>query len=213
METQLKKAVIIANGAQCSETLLLATIADASYVLILDSALEKYIKISNIFHGVAGDFDRNFDPHSVIGDLNGIEIYSTPDQNKTDLEKGIELLLAKGYEEIDVLWATGKRMDHTFNNISSLVYFKGVNIKIIDDYSIVYVLEKHFEKAFQKGAIISLMPIGLVEGIATQNLKYPLHNESLELGVRSGSSNEVAEDGKIKITHCSGNLILMECND
>ena len=49
--------------------------------------------------------------------------------------------------------------------------------------------------------------------IITKNLKYPLQNESLNLGYRSGNSNEVIEDGIVIIEHNSGDLILMECFD
>jgi thiamine pyrophosphokinase len=58
-----------------------------------------------------------------------------------------------------------------------------------------------------------LIPVGTVEGIVTENLKYNLQNESLTLGYRIGSSNEVAEDGIIKISHQKGDLLMMECKD
>jgi thiamine pyrophosphokinase len=33
------------------------------------------------------------------------------------------------------------------------------------------------------------------------------------MGYRTGSSNEVAEEGMIKITHQEGDLLMMECLD
>jgi thiamine pyrophosphokinase len=77
----------------------------------------------------------------------------------------------------------------------------------------VYCLPQKFEKWFTKGSILSLMPVGTVEGISTQNLKYPLQNESLILGYRNGNSNEVLADGLVCISHAQGDLLLMECHD
>ena len=55
-----------------------------------------------------------------------------------------------------------------------------------------------------------MIPLGKVDGITTENLFYPLQNESLELGYRTGSSNHVKEDGIVTITHEKGNLLLIE---
>jgi thiamine pyrophosphokinase len=82
-----------------------------------------------------------------------------------------------------------------------------------DDYSKIFCLPLHFDKWYTKGAPISLMPLGLVTGISTTGLKYNLHNESLETGVRSSSSNEAAEEGTVEINYQSGTLLLMECKD
>ncbi len=56
-------------------------------------------------------------------------------------------------------------------------------------------------------------PIGKVSGITTKNLFYPLNNEELTIGYRTGSSNHVAEDGIVSIEHTNGDLLLMECWD
>jgi thiamine pyrophosphokinase len=138
----------------------------------------------------------------------------TPDQNKTDLEKAIDFLIQKGHRAVNVLWATGKRADHTLANITGIVRFKNqITITIIDDYSVIYQLPEKFQKWYPKNTPISLIPVGKVEGIVTENLKYNLQNESLTLGYRIGSSNEVAEDGIIKISHQKGDLLMMECKD
>jgi thiamine pyrophosphokinase len=42
---------------------------------------------------------------------------------------------------------------------------------------------------------------------------YPLENDTLTMGYRTGSSNAVANDGIVTITHTDGDLLLMECID
>jgi thiamine pyrophosphokinase len=200
--------LIIANGASVSEALLKSEINSADKIILLDGAFNHFPN-THSFDFLLGDFD------SLIEDSVSEEQFErihAPDQNKTDLEKGIDFALENGASSIRVLNVTGKRMDHTFANISLLKRFD-FPIYLIDDHSVIYRLPNYFEKHFQKGQIISLLPIGLALNITTQNLLYPLKNESLELGLRNGNSNEVLKDGIVTITHESGCLLLMECVD
>jgi thiamine pyrophosphokinase len=116
-----------------------------------------------------------------------------------------------------VLWATGKRADHSIANMTNIVRYKSkLQIVLIDDYSIIYPLlplPHIFQKWYKKGTPISLIPVGIAEKVSTENLLYSLENEQLRLGYRSGSSNEVKNDGLVKISYESGDLLLMECAD
>jgi thiamine pyrophosphokinase len=75
------------------------------------------------------------------------------------------------------------------------------------------LLQNQFEKWYTANTILSLIPIGKVSGITTNNLFYSLHNEDLTIGYRTGSSNHVTEDGMVSIIHTVGDLLLMECWD
>jgi thiamine pyrophosphokinase len=77
----------------------------------------------------------------------------------------------------------------------------------------VFLLPTTFEKWYTANTILSLIPIGKVSGISTQNLFYSLTNEDLTIGYRTGSSNHVTADGIVTITHSKGDLLLMECWD
>jgi thiamine pyrophosphokinase len=88
-----------------------------------------------------------------------------------------------------------------------------LKIVILDDHSKVFLLPTKFEKWYTAKTPISLIPIGKVTGITTENLFYPLMNEELTIGYRTGSSNHVIEDGIVKIEHQEGDLLLMECWD
>lgn len=200
--------LILANGASVSEILLKEELNVADKVIVLDGAFNNF-PVSHKFDYLLGDFDSLIEDTASEKEFEKIH---APDQNKTDLEKGIAFAIEKGASSIRVLNVTGKRMDHTFANISLLKRFE-FPIYLIDDHSVIYRLPLQFEKHYQKGQIISLLPIGLAENITTHNLLYPLKNEALELGIRNGNSNEVLEDGLVKISHESGCLLLMECVD
>ncbi len=207
-------ALIIANGASCSNELLGQLLEWSPIVVVLDNAIERVFELNIKIDVLLGDFDDDFDPNKYTEKQFPIEIVHTPDQNKTDLEKAFDYLIEKGHKAVNVVWATGKRADHTITNITTLPSYRNkLKIVILDNHSKVFLLPNSYKKWYTKGTPISLIPIGKVNGVETENLKYPLHDESLVLGYRTGSSNEVLADGIVTINHREGDLLLMECTD
>lgn len=207
-------ALIIANGAECSNELLGQLLEWSPLVIVLDSAIERVLDLGIKVDVLLGDFDRGFDAEYYREKQYPIEIVHTPDQDKTDLEKAFDYLVEKGHKAANVIWATGKRADHTITNITNIVRFRDqLKIVILDDHSKIFLLPKHFQKWYTKDSIISLIPIGKVSGIHSENLYYPLKDDSLTIGYRTGSSNHAAEDGIVSITHEDGDLILIESLD
>lgn len=206
-------AIIFANGQPCSKALvdiLLSQHTEAIKV-VLDGAIE-HIESYKIIPDVwLGDFDHRLDEKKFLEQYPNLNIIHTPDQEYTDLEKAISWLIENKVKTVIILWATGKRLDHTVNNVVNIARFNPVLDKIIlyDDYSVCIPLPKFFEQYFTQGSVISLLPLGEVKGIVTENLKYPLCNESLRLGYRNGTSNEVLSDGIVRIRYTVGDLLLV----
>ena len=207
-------ALIIANGAACNRELLDELLEWSPLVIVLDSAIERVAALGIKVDVLLGDFDREFDAEYYKKSQYPIEIIHSKNQEKTDLEKAFDYLITRKINMVNVVWATGKRADHTITNLTSLVNYKDkLKIVILDDHSKVFLLSSKFEKWYTANTIISLIPIGKVAGITTSNLFYKLQNEELTLGYRTGSSNHVVNDGLVVIEHQKGNLLLMECFD
>ena len=207
-------ALIIANGASCSEELLGQLLEWSPLVIVLDSAIERVLELGIKVDVLLGDFDRGFNPEYYLEKQYPLEIVHTPNQDKTDLEKAFDYLIEKGHKAVNVIWATGKRADHTITNITSIVKFRNqLKIVLLDDHSKIFLLPNTFEKWYTKNTPISLIPIGEVTGIHSTNLFYPLENHSLTIGYKTGSSNHVTQDGLVSIEHKEGDLLLMECWD
>lgn len=210
-------AFVFANGEPCSQELvdkLLRQYPDA-LKMVLDGGIvhfEKYNLIPDIW---MGDFDHYLDEKEIMAKYPQLKIFHTPDQEYTDLEKSLLWLQENCFKTVNILWATGKRLDHTLNNVVNIARFNLVFQKIIlyDDYSVCMPLPKRFEGYFTQGTVISLVPLGTVTGIITENLRYPLFNENLCLGYRNGTSNEVVRDGLVRIDYQSGDLLLILEND
>lgn len=202
-------ALIVANGESCSYGLLTQLMEWCPFIVALDGAYNRLFELRVFADVVIGDldslgeFDRSDKTHFI--QMNS--------QENTDFEKAIDYLVAKGYKTINVVWATGKRIDHTINNIATLAKYPNCNIVIYDDYSKLFLVPNDFSKIYKKGDSVSLIPIPLCKEITTTNLKYPLNNETLKLGERSGTSNVVKNTGVVRITYGSGLLAIVENSD
>lgn len=201
----MKKVLILCNGRPPNEQLFRECRAKTDYFIAADGGCN-----------IARSF--NTEPDVVIGDLDSFEatnnepfeIVFQPEQESNDLEKALSYARRNNSTHIYILGATGKRLDQTLKNLSVLKqfdpYFEELCIK--DNFGETQLIPKSFRMELAVGTQISLFPLsGKVIGITTRGLKYPLTDETLENGVRDGSSNEVIES-TVHITYKSGDLLL-----
>jgi len=80
-------------------------------------------------------------------------------------------------------------------------------IRFVEDHSITYFAHRQLRFDAPVGATVSLLPLGEVEGIRTEGLKWALHGETLALGTR-GVSN-VVERSPVVIEWRSGHLVVV----
>jgi thiamine pyrophosphokinase len=208
-------ALIIANGADCGDELLQQLMEWSPYVLALDGAVHRLLERNIRFDAWLGDFDSGAGVDEMaLSKMGDIQRIWAEDQDKTDLEKGIEFLISKGHVAANIIWGTGRRADHTINNMATLWRYHGqMTLSLLDDHSRVYPLTRQFKKWYPAGTAISLIPVGYASGINSSNLEYSLLNHRLELPHSTGSSNRVLEDGFVEITYAEGHLLMMECFD
>lgn len=207
-------ALIIANGASCSNTLTEQLLEWSPFIVVLDGALDRVLDMGIKFDVVLGDFDhqsldsvRDRIPPDTL-------IEYVPNQDKTDLEKGIEYLIDRKFTAVNIIWATGRRSDHYMNNIGILGrYNHQIDQVMLDDHSKIYPIKSGFKKHFVKGENVSLIPLNKVENIRTSNLQWNLNGQTLEFPYHTSSSNKVVETGLISIEFDKGIVLVMECFD
>jgi len=205
---------LIANGESCDPELLGQLLEWSPFVMVLDNAIGRVLDLGLKVDVWLGDFDGDHDVEAVRARQYPLEIIHTPDQNKIDLHKGLEWLIERGFPAVNIVWATGRRADHTLANLTDIVRYKDqIRIVMLDDHSKVTPLTGSFEKWYAAGTPLSLLPVGTVEGVETEGLAYNLHDEPLTLGYRTSSSNAAAADGFVRIRYRRGDLLLMECWD
>jgi thiamine pyrophosphokinase len=112
-------ALIIANGSACNLELLGQLLEWSPLVIVLDSAMERVMKLDIKVDVLLGDFDLIL---IIIKKTISTRNCSYPDQNKTDLEK--DYLYERKIPAVNVVWATGKRADHTITNLTNIVRYR-----------------------------------------------------------------------------------------
>ncbi|MCF7805262.1 MAG: thiamine diphosphokinase [Candidatus Marinimicrobia bacterium] len=201
----MKHVLIVANGEQPKPPQHWNRIKRANPLICTDGAANWLL-------------EREITPDVIIGDLDSLDeslrdnldhetIRHVPTQDNTDLEKTLLYALDQGYTAATVLGATGKRDDQTLANLYLLVkYSDKIHIQLLTNYSTIEAVTGEFTTRVEKGQTISLLPVGKVSGVTTKGLKYPLENETLEIGTR-GVSN-LAADEEITVSVTSGTLLL-----
>jgi thiamine pyrophosphokinase len=112
---EFSKYLIVANGPFLSKAIILEA-AENAFIIALDGASNKLFKLGIKPNIILGDFDSFQGKVDFFSDVKRLII---PDQNFTDLQKGLKF--AKKYaSEIHIVCATGGRMDHEQSNIRSL---------------------------------------------------------------------------------------------
>ncbi|MCI3936870.1 thiamine diphosphokinase [Chryseobacterium aahli] len=154
---------------------------------------------------ISGDFDS----HSGA-DENVYEdkfIY-TPDQEKTDFHKALEIIAEKGFKNIDVFGGSGGEQDHFLGNLTVAYTFKeNLNIKFYDEFSEYFFIPKTFVLKDVKNKLVSLYPFPNVEGVTTKGLNWALTNENLSITTRIGTRNFAVEDD-VSIEYQKGDLLI-----
>jgi len=212
--------VLIITGGYTEETVLKNLVMQKQYKMIIavDRGLTAADAINLPLDFIVGDFD------SVSKSL--LEKYQEastcilsfpPEKDKTDTQIAIELAIEKGATSIDLVGATGSRMDHMLANIHMLMIplQKDINAYIIDQNNRIYLKKRSFtlKKCNQYGDYVSLLPFSeQIHGLTLKGFKYPLNYITLEVGSSLGISNEIVEDLAF-IEFTDGILVVIEARD
>lgn len=201
-----KKVLVICDGLLPSYAFIKESIKHHDFTIACDGAanhlLHHYIQ-PNLIIGDLDSFDESLHNPSLF-------VIKDSNQETNDLEKALFFALNEGYKQVEIIGALGKRIDHTLKNLSVMLQFNPHFewLYMRDEFGISFIAGQKTELKTEIGTVISLIPIsGKVEGIQTEGLKYPLHNEWLENGKRDGTSNENI-DSQVIITKTKGELLL-----
>lgn len=191
---------------------------------VIQKFLKSRSKLKIIATDGASDFlcRHKIIPDYIIGDLDSISkksfsyfkkqkvvIKKIAGQYKNDLEKAIRFALKKKLPKIFVIGFSGKRFDHTINNLSILTKYSSKNIFFADTEFIIYFASKKFEIDYKKGSAFSLQGFPSNAKISTSGLKYNLRNEKLSFGKKEGALN-IAVNEIITVRLTAGKLLVFQ---
>lgn len=203
-----KHALVIANGEAPKKQQLLALVKEANIVICADGGANTALKFGITPDAIVGDFDSIH--AEALVKFRKVPTFEDRDDETTDLEKAISWAIKAKHIHVVVVGASGRRLDHTIGNLGVIAkFYPDAIVRFVDDIGELLYVGKELTFEASKGDVVSLVPLGRCEGIITQGLKYALEGETLELGLREGTSNVVvASPVTIKVK--KGHLLLFK---
>jgi thiamine pyrophosphokinase len=139
-------------------------LAAAKRVICCDSAADQYRR----------RFKR--DPDFVVGDLDSVrgefpETVFDPDENVNDLGKAVRFVRSRGWNDLVIAGASGKREDHTIGN-----FFRALAemVEVVTDYGVFRPVCGKASFAAAKGAGVSVFAPDPATVMTSKGLQWPL---------------------------------------
>ena len=191
----MNRAVIFANGIVRDYGLIFPCLQSRDFIMAADGGLKHIHRLKLKPALVIGDLDSISASDLDIAEFQKTEIVQfDKDKNETDLELAIRAAMERGYREILVVAGLGGRLDQTMANILLMLHpdFCKCSFTFDDGVEEVFLARKLVEIQGNPGDLVSLVPLqGDCVGVRTENLKYPLHDETLIQYKTRGISNEM----------------------
>lgn len=154
---------------------------------------------------ISGDFDSHSgSDENVYQD----KFIHTPDQERTDFYKALEIIAEKGFHNVDVLGGSGGEQDHFLGNLTVAFGFKDqLNIRFYDEFSTYYFISQQTVLKDVNNKMISLYPFPIAENITTKGLNWELKNGNASVTGNLLTRNFAVED-EVSITYKKGDLLI-----
>jgi thiamine pyrophosphokinase len=176
-DQQNSYTVIVADGNFPVHERPLGYLKNAGRIICCDGGAENLIKSGYIPDAIVGDMDSLNE--SIAGRFQD-RIFRNSNQETNDLTKSVEWCAERGFTDLVIIGATGKREDHTIGNISLLAeYIRYASVKIVTDTGILLALTKSSGISSFHGQQVSIFSIDPYTEITSEGLRYPLEGKKL----------------------------------
>jgi len=193
--SEKRSALLVLNGAPCTKELASAISSRVNFTACTDGAVTWYANYHLPVDLVAGDLDSA--PYSLPEEA---EILPLADQDFTDFEKTLKILIQRKFRQIYILGGIGGEYDHSLSNLIVMGRFADqVSLVMIDDNQRIHIVsDKKFRFSIKPKAepIVSIFGWPEVTFKESSGLKYSLNGLTFDLQ-RSGSRNTVVSDSVI----------------
>jgi thiamine pyrophosphokinase len=172
--------VVLAHGEFPTHYIATDILRDAKTIVCCDGAVEELLLQSHrIPHFVVGDMDSIDDMLRRFYTANN-QLHYEAEQDTNDLTKAIRFCVAKGFDGITILGASGKREDHMLGNISLLAdYAKLRRVQLVTNRGVFHAIRTTTTFQSYLGQQISIFSLAPHAKITTRNLRYPIVHRAL----------------------------------
>jgi thiamine pyrophosphokinase len=212
MADKPSQIVVVANGTFAHPERLTPILERADQVIAADGGGNWLYSQGLIPDLVVGDLDSIASDVLAAFQAHGCELQQhRPDKDETDTELALLAARERGATRIMLLGALGGRIDHALANVLLLAMpqLQGSEVSIFDGTSFLSLARKEALISGEIGDLVSLIPWGgAAQGIRTEGLRYPLHEESLCAGPARGVSNVLVQP-QARVTLEAGALLVI----
>lgn len=208
----IKRYILVAAGEDTFTAIYQKNkfIRESDYVIAVDGGL-KVLEKNNIKPSIfIGDNDSN------INNVDYPKLLYKSEKDESDFELAISYVInsnSSKYKDVEILVynATGRRLDHFISTIRTIVKNEDLNIKIIDDRNIIYLIKERetiLEDANYK--YISFFNLYDDTIITLKGFKYDLDKYKMDRYCNLCLSNQIIKEGKI---FCNKPIIVIRSKD
>ncbi len=219
-----KTVVIICDGQFPRTEYPRYLIKSADFSICCDGALVKYLRHSRSIFG------EERTPDLVIGDMDTLSekmqarysslIVKVEEQEHNDQTKAVRWAISnvEGIEQIYILGATGKRVDHTIGNASLLMEYTrmfdlegmGVKIEMVSDTGTAFAVNDTFEMDCGIGRQVSIFSPDNSLNIRSTGLEYPTDEVVFDNWWKATLNKAVQDTVRLEFSHRSIALVMLD---
>ena len=209
----MPRIIIFANGQLPNPEAARALLREGDFILAADGGANHLYQMGILPNMLVGDLDSVDEDILFELTANEVEIVQySEDKDETDLELAIQVAIEMGASQVLIAGALGDRLDQSLAALSLLSdpMLTRCDVRLDDGEQAAFFCRKQAEIRGRSGDTVSLIPWGgLVEGVKTEGLVWPLYGETLYPSKTRGISNRLAgetasiqiQSGLLLVTH------------
>lgn len=204
----MRRCVVIGGAKIHCYNVIKPYLSENDFYIYCDSGLRHQKGLGRKPDLIIGDFDSFQKP-----DVDIETIVLPREKDDTDTVFAVKEAVKRGYQEFLLVGVTGGRFDHTFGNVSLLLYLHrlGKKAQIVDDDCEMEIVSEDIVKITDQYSYFSLLNIdGTAKGITEENVKFPLHDATIPSEYQYGISNEVLKGKTARVCVKEGRALLVK---
>jgi thiamine pyrophosphokinase len=210
-----RPVIVVAGGDAAPRAALRTHLPQPSTVIAADSGLEHAQMLGLHVDRVVGDLDSvDRDAlHEAVQQGTVVDAHPT-EKDQTDLELALDcaaLVAAPSNAPVIVVTSVGGRLDHGLANLLLLASpaYEALRIDAYVDDWLVTVVRARTTLFVGFARLLTLLPVGgAAVGVTTEQLSFPLRDETLTPGTSRGVSN-IAEADEVVVDLRAGVLLAL----
>ncbi len=199
--------VILANGDFPRHPVPVQALREAGRIVCCDGAAARLLATGREPDVIVGDLDSL---SAALRTRFAARLVHDPDQETNDLSKSVRYCLTRGWTDLTILGATGRREDHTLGNLALLAdYAAQARVELLTDHGRFTPVLAPRSFASAAGEQVSIFALDSSTRVTARGLRYPLDGLRLArwwqatLNASLGASFDLAFEG--------GPLLVFQC--